>query len=83
MFVVNMEFELDNNRYMCRNWGELTSLLHKEFNYVDMIKDLINTKSLEEPEMDGDFTDSEIDSIKTMIKHINTDVSEFYSDNEG
>lgn len=55
----------------------------KEFNYVDMIKDLISTKSLEEPEMDGDFTDSEIDSIKTMIKHINTDVSEFYSDDEG
>lgn len=55
----------------------------KEFNYVDMIKDLINTKSLEDPEMGGDFTDPEIDSIKTMIKHINTDVSEFYSDDEG
>ena len=55
----------------------------KEFNYVEMIKDLISTKSLEEPEMNGDFTDSEVDSIKTMIKHINTDVSEFYSDNEG
>ncbi len=54
----------------------------KEFNYVEMIKNLISTKSLEEPEMDGDFTDSEIDSIKTMIKHINTDVSEFYSDDE-
>ncbi len=54
----------------------------KEFNYVEMIKDLINTKSLEEPEMDGDFTDSEIDSIKTMIEHINTDVSEFYADDE-
>lgn len=54
----------------------------KEFNYVEMIKDLISTKSLEEPEMDGDFTGSEIDSIKTMIKHINTDVSEFYSDDE-
>ena len=54
----------------------------KEFNYVEMIKDLINTKSLEEPEMVGDFTESEIGSIKTMIKHINTDVSEFYSEDE-
>jgi len=54
----------------------------KEFNYVEMIKDLISTKRLEEPEMVGDFTDSEINSIQTMIKHINTDVSEFYADDK-
>jgi len=54
----------------------------KEFNYVEMIKDLIHTKNLEEPEMVGDFTDSEIGSIKAMIQHINTDVSEFYSEDD-
>jgi len=53
-----------------------------EFKYIDMIKNLINIKSLEEPEMIGDFSDSEKDSIISMINHINSEVSEFYSERE-
>jgi hypothetical protein len=53
-----------------------------EYNYVDMIKKLIDVKSLEEPEMIGDFSDSEKDSIMSMIGHINAEVSEFYSEGE-
>lgn len=50
-----------------------------EFNYIDMIKNLINVKRLEEPELDGDFSDSEQASIFSMISHINNEVNEFYS----
>ena len=53
-----------------------------EFNYVDMIKKLIDAKSLEEPEMIGEFSDSEKDSIMSMIEHINAEVAEFYSEGE-
>ena len=51
-----------------------------EFNYVDMIKSLINVKSLEEPEIDGDFSEPEKESILSMITHINTEVAEYYSE---
>ena len=54
----------------------------KEFNYVDMIKNLINVKSLEESEMIGDFSESEKDSIISMIEHINSKVAEFYSEDK-
>lgn len=50
----------------------------KEFNYIDMIKNLINVKSLEDPEMIGDFSESEKDSIISMTEDINSEVAEFY-----
>ena len=51
-----------------------------EFNYIDMIKSLINVKQLEEPELDGEFSDSEKASISSMISHINNEVTDFYSE---
>jgi len=53
-----------------------------EFKYVDLIKKLINVKALEEPEMIGDFSESEKESITSMVKHINSEVAEFYSKSE-
>ncbi|MCK5564003.1 MAG: hypothetical protein KAJ07_02050 [Planctomycetes bacterium] len=46
----------------------------QEFKYVDMIKALIESKELEEPEIEGDFTDAEEASIKRMVKFINDEV---------
>lgn len=47
----------------------------KEFSYVDMIKALIETKVMEEPEISDGFTDAEIKSIKSMVKFINEKIS--------
>ena len=54
-----------------------------EFNYVDMIKELIKNEKLDTPELIGEFTEAEKESINSMVKHINTEVANFYSDNEG
>ncbi|MEL4401326.1 hypothetical protein AAEJ42_13700 [Shewanella algae] len=53
-----------------------------EFNYISMIKKLIDTKQLEDPEFDGDFSDSEKESVRSMINHINQEAADFYSDEE-
>ena len=55
---------------------------NKEFNYVEMVKKLIETRKLEAPEIEGDFSDSEKQSINSMIAHINSDVLEFYSEDD-
>lgn len=51
-----------------------------EFDYVNMIKKLINDKNLEEPEIDGDFSESEKESIMSMVADINSEVTKFYSE---
>ena len=66
----------ENEISVLRKEGDDTS----EFSYVDMIKSLIETKSLEEPEIDGEFSEAEKESIANMITHINNDVAEFYSE---
>lgn len=48
----------------------------KEFSYIDMIKQLINTKELEEAEIDGEFTEAEIKSINSMVSFINKEVAQ-------
>ncbi|PHR48395.1 MAG: hypothetical protein COA48_08825 [Cycloclasticus sp.] len=53
-----------------------------EFSYIHMIKKLIDVKRLEEPEFEGDFSDAEKDSVRSMIIHINREVTEFYSEDE-
>jgi hypothetical protein len=53
-----------------------------EFNYIDMIKNLIKLREMEEPEFDGDFSESERESVLSMINHINHEVTDFYSDSE-
>ncbi len=46
----------------------------QEFSYVDMIKALIESKKMEEPEISGDFTEAEVTSIKRMVEFINEEV---------
>jgi len=53
-----------------------------KFKYIDMIKSLISVKQLEEPELIGEFSDSEKESISSMINHINTEITNFYSEGE-
>jgi len=55
---------------------------HKAFNYVDMIKCLIEEKKLANPELIGEFSDSERESISSMINHINQEVSDFYAEED-
>lgn len=43
----------------------------KAFEYVEMIKTLITSKELEDPEISNGFSDAEVNSINSMITHIN------------
>lgn len=54
----------------------------KEFSYVELIKSLIEIKTLEPPAIDGDFSESEKESITNMVEHINNEVAEFHSEEE-
>ncbi|MFX1521842.1 MAG: hypothetical protein ACFFCD_18205 [Promethearchaeota archaeon] len=46
-----------------------------EFSYVDMIKALIESKKMENPDISDDFTEAEIKSINSMVKFINQEIS--------
>lgn len=48
----------------------------KEFSYVDMIKTLIASKNMEDPEVSEGFTEAEIKSINSMVEFINKEVEE-------
>ncbi len=48
----------------------------QEFSYVDMIKALIESRKMEDPEISGDFTEAEVTSIKRMVEFINEKVEE-------
>ena len=47
----------------------------KDFSYVDMIKSLIDSREMEEPEISAGFTDAEIKSINSMVMSINKEIS--------
>ena len=47
----------------------------KEFFYVDMIKSLIGSRKMEEPEISEGFTEAEVTSIKRMVEFINKQIS--------
>lgn len=53
-----------------------------DFSYIDLIQELIKTKELDDPELEGDFTDAEKESIRSMVTHINREVADFYSEEE-
>lgn len=53
-----------------------------DFDYVDMIKTLMETGRLENPDIVGDFSDAESNSISKMVEHINEEVAKFYEDDE-
>jgi hypothetical protein len=46
-----------------------------DFSYVDMIKALIDSKEMTEPDILGDFTDAEKKSINSMVTLINKEIS--------
>ena len=48
----------------------------QEFSYVDMIKALIESKEMEEPEISEGFTEAETTSIKRMVEFINQEIEE-------
>jgi len=54
----------------------------EEFSYVEMIKELISSKELEEPDISEGFTDAEISSIKSMVKFINEEISDLDNSDE-
>lgn len=47
----------------------------KEYDYVDMIKALIESRKMDTPEISEGFTDAEIKSINTMVQFINKKIS--------
>ncbi len=47
----------------------------QDFSYVDMIKALIKSKKLDEPDISEGFTGAEIKSIKSMVTLINKELS--------
>ena len=47
----------------------------QNFSYVDMIKALIKSRELEEPDISEGFTDAETKSIKSMVTFINKEIS--------
>jgi len=47
----------------------------QEFSYVDMIKALIESRKMEEPEIqEGCFTEAETKSIQRMVEFINKEI---------
>jgi len=52
------------------------------FNYITMIKSLIDVKKMEEPEFIGDFSEAEKESVRSMVSHINHEVTDFYSEEQ-
>jgi len=47
----------------------------QDFSYIDMIKALIKSRKLEDPEMSEGFTEAEIKSINSMVAYINKEIS--------
>lgn len=45
-----------------------------EFDYVDMIKALIKSRKLDDPDISAGFTKAEIKSIKSMVERINKQI---------
>jgi len=54
----------------------------QDFSYVEMIKTLIKSRELKEPDISEGFTGAEIKSIKSMITFINNEISAAEKPNE-
>jgi len=48
----------------------------EKFSYVDMIKALIESKKMEEPDISEGFTEAETKSIQRMVEFINKEIEE-------
>ena len=47
----------------------------REFSYIDMIKTLLKSRRLDEPDISEGFTEAEINSIRSMVTRINKQLS--------
>ena len=47
----------------------------QDFSYIDMIKALIESKKMEDPDISVGFTDAEIKSINSMVSFINKEIT--------
>ena len=47
----------------------------QDFDYIVMMKELIKSRKMENPEILGDFSEGEADSIKSMVKYLNDALS--------
>ena len=52
------------------------------FSYIEMIKDLYENKNLEAVEYDGDFSETEKESIDSLVNDINEHVNKFFQHDE-
>lgn len=77
-----MKLSFSKNEELEVSVTQKTGEEYKSFNYIGMIKSLIENKRLDDPELIGDFSDSERESISSMITHINNEVSDFYNDDD-
>lgn len=50
----------------------------KAFSYIEMIKELYENKKLEDAEYDGDFSDTEKESVDSLVNDINEHVQNFF-----
>ncbi len=48
----------------------------RDFSYIEMLKKLIKKGKLQETEISTGFSDAEIKSINSMVKHINSIVTD-------
>ena len=53
------------------------------FSYIEMIKDLYENKKLEAAEYDGDFSETEKESIDSLVNDINEHVKNFFEYRSG
>ena len=54
-----------------------------DFSYINMIKELYEEKKIGEAEFEGDFSEGEKESVKTLIDEINNHTRDFFGqDNE-
>lgn len=56
--------------------------IQQDFSYIEMIKALIESKELKEPDISDGFSDAEIKSIKSMITYINKEITAAKKPNE-
>ncbi|HJO58664.1 MAG TPA: hypothetical protein QF772_10660 [Nitrospinaceae bacterium] len=52
----------------------------KDFAYVGMVKELLNSGPMDSPKLEGDFSKEEIVSINSMVKYINKAIEEYAGD---
>jgi hypothetical protein len=56
--------------------------VEKDFDYVGMVKTLIESKKLEAPDIIGNFTDAEKASIISMVTFINKELEDDSTDKD-